>query len=97
MQFIIYRHNNASSQSLAKEKRCCRRENMVRFREKGPRADIILGFSGQIGVPRSTLNEEVRGGESRRKAHEKEQILPPAIDNALEMWVQKMEIHGFPP
>ena len=95
MQFIIYRHNHASCQSLAKEKRCCRRENMVRFGGGGPRAVIIPGFSGQIGVPRSTLNEEVSGGKSRRKAHEKEQILPQAIENALEMWVQKREDHGF--
>ena len=97
MQFIIYRHNYALCQSLAKEERCCREECMARFRENGPRGDIIPGFSGQIGVPRSTLNEEVRGGKARRKAHEKEDILPPAIENAFEMSVQKMEVHGFPP
>ena len=68
----------------------------MRFRESGPRGNIILGFSSQVGVPRSTLNEELRGGKSQRKAHKKEPILPPAIENALEMWVQKMEDLGFP-
>ena len=91
MQFIIYRHNHASGQSLAKEKRCYLRLNMVRVREKGPSGHILPGFSGQIRVPRSTLIDMARGGESRRKEREKEQILPPAIENALGMWVQKME------
>ena len=70
---------------------------MVRVREKGPSGDTLLGFSGQIGVPQSTLNDRAKGGKSRRKARGKEQILPPAIENALGIWVQKMEDYGFPP
>ena len=62
----------------------------MRFIEKEPRGDFLPGFIGQIGLPRCTLNDKARGGKSRRKAHEKEQILPPAIENALEMWAQKM-------
>ena len=55
---------------------------MARFGEKGPSGDILPGFNGQIGVPRSTLNDRARGGKSQREAREKEQILPPAIENA---------------
>ena len=60
---------------------------MVRVREKGPSGDILPGFSGQIGVPRSTLHDRAKGGKSRWKAGGKEQILPPAIENVLGIWV----------
>ena len=29
--------------------------------------------------------------------HEEEQALPPAIEDTLEKWAQKMNDHGFPP
>ena len=51
----------------------------------------------EFGVPRLTLNDRARGGISRWKAHEEEQALPPAIEDALEKWAQKMDDHGFPP
>ena len=54
-------------------------------------------LASEFGVPRSTLNDRARGGISRRKAHEEEQALPPAIEDALEKWALKMDEHGFPP
>ena len=51
----------------------------------------------EFRVPRSTLNDRARGGKSRQKAHEEEQALPPATEDALEKWAQKMHDHGFPP
>ena len=54
-------------------------------------------LAAEFEVPRSTLNDRARGRKSRQKAHEKEQALPPAIEDALEKWAQKMDDHGFPP
>ena len=45
----------------------------------------------------SILNDRARGGTSCWKAHEEELTLPPAIEDALVKWVQKMDDHGFPP
>ena len=70
---------------------------MVRVREKGPSGDILPGFSGQIGVSRSALNDRARGGKSRRKANEKEQTLPPAHRECIRSVGAEMEDHGFPP
>ena len=47
-------------------------------------------------MPQSRRNDRASGGKSRQKAQE-EQIQPPAIENALEKWAQKMDDHGFPP
>ena len=51
----------------------------------------------EFGVLCSTLNNRVRGGKSCRKAHEEELTLPPAIEDALAKWAQKIDDHGFPP
>ena len=94
MLYIIYHHNHASSQSPAREKRCCQRQNTIRFGEK-KRA----GTSSQteFGAPRSTLNDRARGRILRQLAHEGEQVLPPAMERVLEVWAQKIGDHEFPP
>ena len=97
MQFIIYRHNHASSQSPAREKRSYRRKNTERLEKRDLEGTSFQDLAIEFGVPRSTLNDRVRGGKSRRKAHEEEQTLPPAIEDALAKWAQKMDDHGFPP
>ena len=53
-----------------------------RDREGTSFQDLAIEF----GVPRSTLNDRARGGKSRQKAHEEEQTLPPAIEDALAKW-----------
>ena len=64
-----------------------------RDREGTSFQDLVIEF----GVLCSTLNDRARGGKSCRKAHEEELTLPPAIENALAKWVQKIDDHGFPP
>ena len=64
-----------------------------RDREGTSFQDLAIEF----GVPCSTLNDRVRGGKPRQKAHEEEQTLTPAIEDALARWAQKMDDHGFPP
>ena len=54
-------------------------------------------FAIEFGVPCSTLNDWARGRKSRRKAHEEEQTLSPAIEDVLAKWAQKMDDHGFLP
>ena len=44
-----------------------------------------------------TLNDRARGGKPCQKAHEEELTLPPAIEDALAKWAQKIDDHGFPP
>ena len=53
-------------------------------------------FTFEFGVLCSTLNDRARGGKLYLKAHEEEQTLPPAIEDALAKWVQTMDYHGFP-
>ena len=70
-----------------------RRALEKRDREGTSFQDLAIEF----GVLHSTLNDRARGGKSRWKVHEEEQTLPPAIEDALAKWAQKMDDHGFPP
>ena len=64
-----------------------------RDREGTSFQDLAIGF----GVPRLTLDDRARGGKSHQEAHGEEQALPPAIEDALAKWAQKMGDHGIPP
>ena len=65
--------------------------------KRGREGTSFQDLASEFGVPRSTLNDRARGGISHRKAHEEEQALSPAIEDALQKWAQKMDDHGFPP
>ena len=83
---------------VRQEKNDAVEEEIWRALEKRDREGTSFqDLASEFGVPRSTLNNRARGGISRRKAHEEEQALPPAIEDALQKWAQKMDDHGFPP
>ena len=48
-------------------------------------------------IPKSTLCDRARGMQSRQKAHEDYQTLPPAMEDALKKWALRMDSQGFPP
>ena len=62
-----------------------------RDREGTSFQDLAIEF----GLLCSTLNNRARGGKSCRKAHEEDLTLPPAIEDALAKWVQKIDNYGF--
>ena len=83
---------------VRQEKNDAVEEEIRRALEKRDREGTFFqDLASEFGVPRSTLNGRVRGGISHRKAHEEEQALPPAIEDELQKWAQKMDDHGFPP
>ena len=48
-------------------------------------------------VPKSTLGHRRTGRQTRRKAHEKEQLLSAASEEAIVKWILKLDSWGFPP
>ena len=48
-------------------------------------------------VPRSTLSDRARGGQTRRRAHEDYHTLTPGMEDALVKWVDTWDERGFPP
>ena len=48
-------------------------------------------------VPRSTLSDHARGGQTRCRAHEDYQTLTPGMEDALVKWVDTWDERGFPP
>ena len=48
-------------------------------------------------VPRSTLSDRARGGETQQKVHEDYQELTLEMKKALEQWVDTWDERGFPP
>ena len=48
-------------------------------------------------VPKSTLGHRRTGRQTRRKAHEKEQLVPSASEDAIVKWILKLDEWGFPP
>ena len=51
----------------------------------------------KYGIPKSTLCDRARGMQSRQKAHEDYQALPPAMEDVLKKWALRMDSQGFPP
>ena len=50
-----------------------------------------------FNVPKSTLGHRRMGRQTRRKAHEKEQLLSAAAEEAIVKWILKLDDWGFPP
>ena len=48
-------------------------------------------------VPKSTLGHRRMGRQTRHKAHEKEQLLSSAAEEAIVKWILKLDDWGFPP
>ena len=51
----------------------------------------------KYGIPKSTLCDRARGMQSRQKAHEDYQALPPVMEDVLKKWALQMDSQGFPP
>ena len=54
-------------------------------------------YTINMGFQKSTLCDRARGMQSRQKAHEDYQALPPAMEDALKKWALRMDSQGFPP
>ena len=50
-----------------------------------------------FNAPKSTLGHRRMGRQTRHKAHEKEQLLSAAAEEAIVKWVLKLDDWGFPP
>ena len=97
MLFIVYRHNHASSQSSAREIRCCRRKIRCALEKRDREVTSFQDLASEFGVRRSTLNGWSKGRKSWQRAREEEQTLSTAGENELEKWTQKIGSRGFPP
>ena len=51
----------------------------------------------KYGISKSTLCGRARDMQSRQKAHEDYQALPPAMEDVLKKWALRMDSQGFPP
>jgi hypothetical protein len=78
--------------SNEKEERICRALDESAAEGTGLR-ELALKY----GVPRSTLSDRLRGGQSMRQAKAGKQSLNPYQEQALVKWVAQMESTGFPP
>ena len=55
--------------------------------------EAVVAFN----VPKSTLGHRKMGHQTRRKAHEKEQLLSSAAEEAIVKWILKLDDWRFPP
>jgi hypothetical protein len=83
----------SKSDNIEKEKRM---QNAIRAFKRNKNSTIVT-LAEQFNVPRTTLNNRIKGRKSRRESHEKLQALTPPEERELARWISKLSITGFAP
>jgi len=81
----------SKSERIEQEKRM---EAAINAFKKNKNSDI-KGLAERFNVPRTTLNNRIKGRKSRRESHVKQQALTYPEEKELARWISNLSITGF--
>src|SRR5215469_10375112 len=76
------------------------RENMIRLAINDVKSSVLLSQNSAAdayGVPRSTLQDRIKGRKNARESHSHQQRLAPEQEEFLADWILEEDQRGYPP